>query len=145
MIPPAVPEDDPQRVRLLHELRLLDTPAEESFDAATRLASRLTGCPIAGIVLLDAQRQWFKSLLGADVTETPREIALCAHAILSAEPTVVEDLPADPRFAGNPFVTQEPICASTRRYRWCSRAIVWGRCASWTPARAGSTERRWVP
>lgn len=108
MIPPAVPDDDPQRVRLLHELRLLDTPAEESFEAATRLASRLTGCPIAGVVLLDAQRQWFKSLLGADVTETPREIALCAHAILSADPTVVEDLPADPRFAGNPFVTQEP-------------------------------------
>ena len=108
MKPPPVPDDESQRVRLLHELRLLDTPAEESFDAATRLASRLTGCPIAGLVLIDSHRQWFKSLLGADVRETPRDIAFCAHTVSSGEPLVVTDLTLDDRFAANPFVTGDP-------------------------------------
>jgi hypothetical protein len=38
---------DPQRLTVLQQLALLDTPAEEAFDRLTRLASMIIGgqCP----------------------------------------------------------------------------------------------------
>ncbi|MEI6161358.1 MAG: PAS domain-containing protein, partial [Roseococcus sp.] len=103
-----VPEEG-ERLAALRGLGILDTSPEADFDHVVRLAARLLDVPIALISLVDQDRQWFKSVIGLDgVTETPRELAFCDHAIRGQDVMVVPDATEDPRFAGNPLVTGEP-------------------------------------
>src|SRR5687768_743783 len=108
MTPAALPADESERLRILHELRILDSEPEECFDAAVRLVTRLMNCPIAMISLVDAERQWFKAVHGMETRQTPRDHAFCAHAILGADVLKIDHLPEDPRFADAMFVTGEP-------------------------------------
>lgn len=96
------------RITTLFSLGLLDSRPELQLDRITRLAQRLFDVPIALISLVDHDRQWFKSNIGLDVAETPRDISFCTHAIEGLEPMVVEDATTDPRFARNPLVTDDP-------------------------------------
>lgn len=103
-----LPEDEAERLRRLRRFGLLDTPPDPRLDRITRMAAQLLECPIALVSLADETRQWFKSRVGLDVEETPREHAFCAHAILGDEVLVVPDASQDERFADNPLVTGEP-------------------------------------
>ncbi|NIC42169.1 diguanylate cyclase domain-containing protein [Aquabacterium sp. A08] len=103
-----LPPDEAERLALLHALALLDSPPEPALDRITRLAARLLNVPIALVSLIDRDRQWFKSRVGLDATETPRDQAFCAHAILQTAPLVVGDATQDPRFLDNPLVTDAP-------------------------------------
>ncbi|MDO9371649.1 MAG: EAL domain-containing protein [Gammaproteobacteria bacterium] len=105
---PPLPPDESTRLSTLHALSILDTPPEARFDRITRFAARLFDVPIALISLVDAERQWFKSCQGLDVSETPRGISFCGHAILGAHALVVPDARLDERFADNPLVTGAP-------------------------------------
>jgi PAS domain S-box-containing protein len=105
---PAVPEDERGRLQALRALEVLDTPAEERFDRITRMAARVLDVPMALVSLVDTDRQWFKSSVGLDVPETPRDVSFCAHAILEEGALVVPDTHADPRFADNPLVLGGP-------------------------------------
>jgi EAL domain-containing protein (putative c-di-GMP-specific phosphodiesterase class I)/GGDEF domain-containing protein len=93
----------------LRELCLLDTPADPAFDQITQLAAKIFNTPIALVSLVDDQRQWFKSRVGTEMSETPRQHAFCAHAIHHTEPMVVLDASLDARFIGNPLVTGSPF------------------------------------
>lgn len=104
----ALPPDHTERLALLRELDLLDTPAEPVFDRVVRLASCLLQVPMAAFSLIDAERQWCKSRVGIEAAETPRADAFCGHTILQDEPLVVPDARSDPRFARNPLVTGAP-------------------------------------
>ncbi len=104
----ALPPDETQRISALHEYRILDTLPEAAYDEITHLASTICAAPIALITLIDRDRQWFKSVVGVDLRETPRDVAFCAHAILEADLVVVPDLTLDSRFADNPFVADGP-------------------------------------
>ncbi|WP_375410120.1 PAS domain S-box protein [uncultured Methylobacterium sp.] len=95
-------EDD--RLAHLHELRILDTGAEDAYDDIVRIASLVTEAPIALVSLVDESRQWFKARIGLDQTETPRQDSICAHTIETDAILVIPDLRADPRTSGNPFV-----------------------------------------
>ncbi|MGL4604875.1 MAG: PAS domain S-box protein [Iodobacter sp.] len=103
-----IPADEQERLQLLHALDLLDTPAEPAFDHITQLVSKVLHVPIALVSLIDQDRQWFKSRVGLDATETPREFAFCAHAIVNSGPMIVADATQDIRFANNPLVTGQP-------------------------------------
>ena len=109
MLLPPVLENDQERVRALREYAILDTPKEAVFDAITELAAAICGVPIALISLVDHDRQWFKSRLGIDAPETPRNIAFCAHAIQSPQLFEVPDAHQDQRFNDNPLVTSDPM------------------------------------
>jgi diguanylate cyclase (GGDEF)-like protein/PAS domain S-box-containing protein len=98
-----------ERLAALHELEILDSAPEAAFDALARAASLVCGVPIALISLIDADRQWFKANIGLPgVSETPRDLAFCAHAILGDDILEVPDATADARFADNPLVTGAP-------------------------------------
>ena len=64
--------------------------------------------PIALISLVDKDRQWFKSCVGIDISETPRDISFCAHAVEQRADVVVPDTLLDDRFADNPLVVDGP-------------------------------------
>ena len=103
-----VNKDEATRLVALASSGLIDTPPEARFDRIVRLASLVTGSPIALVSLLTSTRQWFKARVGLEAQETPREWAFCSHAVLSQEPFVVEDAATDPRFRDNPLVQGEP-------------------------------------
>ncbi len=102
---PLMPPDETTRLAALGRFEILDSEPEPEFDDLARLAAQICGTPIALVTFVDRDRQWFKARVGVEATETPREHALCAHAILGRTPLVLPDLSADERFARNPMVT----------------------------------------
>jgi PAS domain S-box-containing protein len=104
----ALPENEAERLAALSRYNALDTAPEAAYDRITRTAKRVFDAPICLITLVDGTRQFFKSKIGVEITETPREQAFCAHGLLQDEPLVVNDATLDQRFADNPLVTQDP-------------------------------------
>lgn len=109
MTPAPIPANDAERLRVLRELLILDTPPEERFDRIVEFAAGEFDMPIVLISLVDEQRQWFKARVGLDVCETSREISFCGHAIVQSDLFEVLDAARDPRFTDNPLVTGAPF------------------------------------
>lgn len=105
---PPLPENEAARLKTLCQCNILDTAPEEEFDDITRLAAHISGSPIALVSLVDTNRQWFKSRVGMEATETCRDVAFCAHAILQPDILIVNNALEDERFATNPLVTSDP-------------------------------------
>ena len=108
-MPTPAPDPEISRQRELDSFDVLDSFEEQAYDDITRAAAEICGTPIALISLLDRHRQWFKSRVGLQASETPREHAFCDQAI--AEPgvvTIVEDTTRDARYAAHPLVTGAP-------------------------------------
>lgn len=104
-----LPIHEDERLAHLYRLDILDTRREQSFDDIAQLAMTLCEVPIAVVSLIDRDRQWFKSCLGLNATETPRDVAFCAHAILTPDDLlVVEDALLDDRFKDNALVLGDP-------------------------------------
>ena len=108
-IAPPIPENEEARLERLRQYQILDTRPSESFDRISRLASRLLDMPIALVTFIEEDRQWFKSKVGMDAVESPRELAFCSHTICDNKLLLVPDAREDARFADSPFVTQEPF------------------------------------
>lgn len=108
MFEPCFPENETERLSVLHSLNVLDTNSVEKLDRVTRLAAKYFGVSIALISLIDRERQWFLSRSGLEARETPRNISFCGHAILQRDALVVPDTAVDPRFFDNPLVTGGP-------------------------------------
>jgi PAS domain S-box-containing protein len=102
------PENETARLDALQRYAVLDTLPEQEFNDLSRMAALICGTPIALVSLVDADRQWFKSKIGLEESETPRDIAFCAHAILQPDVMVVPDALQDEKFRNNPLVTGEP-------------------------------------
>ena len=101
--------DESGRLAALHRLCVLDTCSEEQFDRITSLVKAVLDAPIAAVSLVDAERQWFKSIKGLDVSETPRSVSFCDHTIRSMSPMNIGDACLDGRFSDNPLVTGDPF------------------------------------
>jgi diguanylate cyclase (GGDEF)-like protein len=105
---PATSIDEAVRLTTLRSLDILDSLGEERFDRLTRMAKHMFRVPIALVSLVDENRQWFKSCIGLEVSETSRDISFCGHAILGDEVFVIPDTLKDDHFADNPLVLEDP-------------------------------------
>lgn len=104
-----LPENETERLQALAQYQILDTLEEQAYDDITLIAAQIAQTPIALVSFVDRERQWFKSRLGLEVSETPRELAFCAHAILTMDqPLQVPDATKDIRFEDNALVTGSP-------------------------------------
>jgi signal transduction histidine kinase len=104
----SIPANEADRLRALQLYDILDSLPEKAFDEITQLAAHICGCPIATVSIIAENRQWYKSKVGMDAIETPRDIAFCAHTINQREILVVPDTIMDERFSDNPVVTAGP-------------------------------------
>ena len=104
-----IPKKEAQRIKVLWQYDVLDTVPEEVFDELTDLAAHICGAPIALITMVDENRQWFKSKVGVDISETGRDVSLCAHAILQNELFIIP-VTTSPKirfYAGAPLITPD--------------------------------------
>lgn len=103
-----LPLKEPERLKQLRDLKILDSPPELCFDELVRLAANICQTPIALISLVDHDRQWFKAKIGLRITETSRQVSFCAHAIQKESLLYIPNTHKDKRFANNPLVTNKP-------------------------------------
>lgn len=116
----AAPSADARRLAALSHYDILDTEAEPQFDLIARLASELTGSPVAVINLIANDRVWTKAAVGLPRGEMSREQAYCSLVIDSPEGLHIADLRADPRTKDLPLTLDKgymmysgvPLCAS---------------------------------
>jgi signal transduction histidine kinase len=109
MLPAISPQNESERLEVLKSYNILDSLPEEEYDAITKIASGICNTSIALVSIVDENRQWFKSKHGLDATETPRDIAFCAHSILNPkELFIINDATKDERFHDNPLTTEAP-------------------------------------
>ena len=108
MIAPPIPSNEKERLALLREMLLLDTPREQRLDKIVEFASSEFDVPVCLISLVDDDRQWFKARIGISACETPRSVSFCAHALASDTLLLVPDALLDPRFHDNPLVSGAP-------------------------------------
>ncbi len=98
-----------ERIERLRQFAILDTGEDEQFRRCAEEALKVfDGASIAAVSLVDEHRQWFKSVIGLDVKETPRSVSFCSHTIEGSGAMVVEDASKDPRFTHNALVTGNP-------------------------------------
>ena len=96
------------RLSVLYSVGLLDTPIEERFERITRLLCRVMNVPIAGISIIDSDREWFKSIQGINITETPRYNSFGNYVLETKDKLVVTDTLSDKRFKDSHLVANDP-------------------------------------
>ena len=111
--PGLMAKDEAGRLAALHRYDVLDSDPDQTYDTITRLATRLLDAPIALVTLVDSDRVWFKSKVGWDETEVPRDVAFCSTTNPSTgSPWTIPDAEADPRTSANVLVTEGPAVRS---------------------------------
>ncbi len=106
---------DPHRQRVLREMRVLDTPAEECFDRLTRMAASLLHVPATYIAFVDETRDFCKSGCGlpsglVEKHEIPGD-AFCRNTVAHDAPLVIPNTRAH-AFSGRiPAVTSMSVAA----------------------------------
>lgn len=95
------------RIATLREYEILDTPKDGAFDHITKLASMILDAPIAIVSFVDTDRIWFKSSFGLSIKEIPKEMGLCASAILGEKFYEVEDALLDDTIRDNSLIKSE--------------------------------------
>jgi signal transduction protein with GAF and PtsI domain len=108
---------DPKRLAALEATGLLDTPAEEAYDQLSRLACAIARAPLALVSLVDHDRQFLKSCIGAlpglnlDKRETPLSHSFCRNVVKSGCELLIEDARLHPLTRDNPMTTDHGVVA----------------------------------
>lgn len=106
---PPMPADEHQRLSAMWRYTLRDMEQTPEIEAITALTQAFFKVPVVLVTFIDKEWQRFKSHLGTDLIETPRDVSFCGHAMMGAEDVFeVQDTWLDPRFADNPLVIGDP-------------------------------------
>ena len=107
-----IPANEPERLKALRALDILDSPPEAAYDEIAELAAQICGCPIGYISFIDDDRRWLKARYGlpVEVTNAPRGATVCSTTLCGAEMFVVPDMTQDSRFDRIALVVGEPHC-----------------------------------
>ncbi|EKR64243.1 GHKL domain protein [Leptospira weilii str. 2006001853] len=103
-----IPFNEKERLDALHSYRIINTIPEEKFDSLTQIAAYICDSPFVLISLIDTNRLWFKSKIGMNISEIPRDISFCQYTIIQDEIFEIENALKDERFQNNPFVLGPP-------------------------------------
>jgi len=105
---PDLPLNEAERLKALTDFDILDSESNKRLNNLVYLASTISDCEVSLVSLVDRDRQWFLAKHGTTLTESPRDISFCGHAINQDEIFEIENTLEDERFSGNPLVTDDP-------------------------------------
>ena len=106
---PITPANEENRLSALSDYEIDYSLPDQNYDDLTNIAAQICQTPVAFINLISDEQQCFKSRIGFDLNETPREYSFCAHLLASSEEFMeVPDAREDARFHDNPYVTGYP-------------------------------------
>ncbi len=103
-----IPSNEHERLKELRKLRFEEWGASTALSQLCTVAAKLLGTSISAVSLVGEDEQLYAGQFGLDVDRTAREVAFCAHTIMTSMPLVVENADNDQRFCLNPIVTAEP-------------------------------------
>lgn len=112
----APPWDEFERLRALRSYDVLDTDREAAFEDLVQLLARICEAQAAVIVLVDADRQWFKAETGLGLREAPRGDA--SRLLLSGEGFSAPDVQLDVRF------DDDSLTGGGRVMRFCAAEVL---------------------
>jgi PAS domain S-box-containing protein len=114
---------DTNRLAALYRYDILDTPPEAAFDELAQLAAQICQTPVALITFVDADRQWFKSNFGAQMTESPLSMGFCPAVVQRGDSLIIKDTdittksavcqPGVRFYAGVPLITSDGYVVGT--------------------------------
>ena len=78
-----------QRLDVVDKYSLFDSEPELEYDNITFLASKVCNTPISTITLADENRQWFKSKIGFEHNENPKNMSFCALSLSKNQDVIV--------------------------------------------------------
>jgi sigma-B regulation protein RsbU (phosphoserine phosphatase) len=102
-----IPPNEPERLKELQRLRPEKWGGSAALNQICVIAARLLETPISLVSIVDEKEQVFAGKTGLDADRVSRDVAFCAHTIMTPKPFVVENAELDPRFSGNPLVAGE--------------------------------------
>lgn len=104
-----VKTDELLRLNAIMEYNITGIKNESEFDSITEMAAHLCNTTMSFISIVTDTKQIFISSFGANICETNKDIAFCAHAIKEPNtPFIIEDATKDPRFSTNPLTISYP-------------------------------------
>ncbi len=101
-----VPFNEDARVMAVQQVPGLTRDNDVLFDTICTAAATLLDCPIAHISVVEENTQWYKSVVGIELGEMPKNNSFCTHTIMAGTPMVVPDLSKDPKFMEHPMVAE---------------------------------------
>lgn len=102
---PLIPSNEPLRLAALDSYDILDTPPEPEFEKIIQLICMILNMPMGFISFIDKDRIWYKSKLGFDYDELPRNESFSQHTILQDDVLEILDASNDERVKSIRFVT----------------------------------------
>jgi PAS domain S-box-containing protein len=107
-LPATTSFDEAARARVISSYDMAGARAKGQLDDLVSFAAELCGAPVALLSLVEEEYQRFLARAGTDLTETPRSMSFCAHAMHYHDVMEVPDAREDPRFFDNALVTGAP-------------------------------------
>ncbi len=100
---PTREDAETARLEAVRRYNLIDTPPDGAFDRITSLAARIFDVPMAIVSIVDANRVWFKSHFGFDLSEVERRTGAGQAGGLHDATLVIEDVATDSRITAYPI------------------------------------------